>query len=235
MAVFTSNTYDGRYLQLNVTQNGEYINWTLSSVGGSSSRYIIYDAYVEIDGNAVYGRNEQYCLSALSDSPDFPVVKGSTSGSVYIGSLAKEINVVFKGSVYLRTGVDYGGAFSFAATTVLRSRGILTREIPAMAQTKLFDFGNPTTKKSVPKAEMSFGANGGKPISVFIITDKGQTEDIVVPQGNSTDETEPKFFESVVIRNPAKLNNRIGYRLESSGNLFLDAISIHYKQLEGAK
>ena len=119
--------------------------------------------------------------------------------------------------------------------TQQRWRGILTCEIPAMAQTKLFDFGNPTTRKSVPKAEMSFGSNGGKPISVFIITDKGQTEDIVVPQGDSTDETEPKFFESVVIRNPAKLNNRIGYRLESSGNLFLDAISIHYKQLEGAK
>ena len=123
MAVFTSNTYDGRYLQLNVTQNGEYIDWTLSSVGGSSSRYTICNAYVEIDGQVVYGKNESYVLSGRSNSqyyyPHFPVTKGSTGGSVHIGSSAKQINIVFKGSVFNNFKTNYGGNFSFAATTVL--------------------------------------------------------------------------------------------------------------------
>ena len=123
MAVFTSNTYDGRYLQLNITQNGEYIDWTLSSVGGSSSRYTICNAYVEIDGQAVYGKNEQYILGAVQGGknyyPYFPVKKGSTSGSVHIGNSAKGINIVFKGSVYRNLNTNFGGTFPFAATTVL--------------------------------------------------------------------------------------------------------------------
>ena len=123
MAVFRSNTYDGRYLQLDISQNGENIDWTLSSIGGSSSRYTICNAYVEIDGQAVYGKNEQYILGGVEGGqhyyPYFPVKKGSTSGSVKIGSSAKQINVVFRGSVYKNFNTNYGGTFSFAATSVL--------------------------------------------------------------------------------------------------------------------
>ncbi len=107
--------------------------------------------------------------------------------------------------------------------------------VRSMTQTKLFDFGSPTIKKTVPKSEISFGANGGTPITVTTITDKGQTQTDITVDGDETEERQPRFFTSVVVRNAARHGNRIGYKFECDGNLYLDALSIHYKHLGGAK
>lgn len=114
-------------------------------------------------------------------------------------------------------------------------RRIDSKEIPAMVQTKLFDFGGATIQKSVPKAEISFGNNEGVPITVTTITDRGETSREVVLDFEETDHRNPQFFKNVVIRNGERLNNRIGYRLESNGNLFVDALSVYYKLLGGSK
>lgn len=107
--------------------------------------------------------------------------------------------------------------------------------IPSMLQTKLYDFGSPTMVKTVPKTEMSFGANNGIPISITTITDRAQSEQEIVVDNSATDDTDPAFFTDTVVRNGQRLNNRIGYKIESQGNLCLDAISIYYKHLKGAK
>ena len=45
MAVFTSDSYDGRYLQLSISESTDAVSntstlyWTLSSIGGSSTYY----------------------------------------------------------------------------------------------------------------------------------------------------------------------------------------------------
>lgn len=104
-----------------------------------------------------------------------------------------------------------------------------------MLQTKLYDFGSPTMVKTVPKTEMSFGANNGIPISITTITDRAQSEQEIVVDNSATDDTDPAFFTDTVVRNGQRLNNRIGYKIESQGNLCLDAISIYYKHLKGAK
>ena len=116
-----------------------------------------------------------------------------------------------------------------------RSRDVLKKEIPAMSQTKLFDFGSPTVQKSIPKAEVSFGNNKGVPITVTTITDRGEASKEIILDFEETDSRSPQFFKNVAIRNSEKLNNRIGYRLESKGNLFVDALSIYYKLLGGCK
>ncbi len=149
------------------------------------------------------------------------------------------------GSAYYPEIVLFGGEsqedeipdifYSEHSMSQFKERKTVKKEIPFMVQTKLFDFGDPTIKKSVPRAEISFGANGGQPITVTITTDKGQSEQAVVVQGSSEDERQADFFDSVVIRNLVKQNNRIGYRFESTGNLLIDAFSVYYKQLEGAK
>ena len=60
MAIYTSNTYEGRYLQLTVSEtvdvpgNKSTLNWTLSSVGGSSNYYTIDATTVTINGTQVY-------------------------------------------------------------------------------------------------------------------------------------------------------------------------------------
>ncbi len=116
-----------------------------------------------------------------------------------------------------------------------RSRDVLKKEIPAMAQTKLFDFGSPTVQKSIPKAEVSFGNNEGVPITVTTITDRGEASKEIILDFEETDSRSPQFFKNVAIRNSEKLNNRIGYRFESNGNIFLDSISVYFKLLGGSK
>jgi hypothetical protein len=120
-------------------------------------------------------------------------------------------------------------------TEVFRWVDIVAREIPAMAQTKLFDFGTATTIKSVPKCEISFGVNDGQPISVTTITDRGESSREFSINSEEANERQPQFFRSVVIRNGHSLCSRIGYRIESSGNVMVDAMQLYYKQLGGAK
>ena len=105
-------------------------------------------------------------------------------------------------------------------------------DIPAMMQTKLFDFGDPTVKKSVPKAEISFGSNGGVPITVTTVTDRGECESVVLQNGEETDDRKPGFFKNRVIRSRERPVCRVGYRLESTGSLFVDSVSMFYKRLE---
>ena len=120
-------------------------------------------------------------------------------------------------------------------TETFRWVDIVAREIPAMAQTKLFDFGTATTIKSVPKCEISFGVNDGQPISVTTITDRGESSREFSINSEEANERQPQFFRSVVIRNGHSLCSRIGYRIESSGNVMVDAMQLYYKQLGGAK
>lgn len=114
-------------------------------------------------------------------------------------------------------------------------RAVLNRSVASVARTKLFDFGSPTTKKAVPKAEICFGANGGTPIIVKTITDQGEDQSEITVDGDETNDRQPRFFTDVVVRNGVRNGNRIGYQFECDGNLYLDALSIHYKHLGGAK
>ncbi len=129
----------------------------------------------------------------------------------------------------------YGYEVNPETTEVLKWVDIVTREIPAMVQSKLFDFGTATTVKSVPKCEINFGVNDGQPISVTTITDRGENSRQITLNSEEANERQPQFFRSVVIRNGNSLCSRIGYRIESSGNVMLDAMQLYYKQLGGAK
>lgn len=77
MATFTSASYDGRYLQLsisesvNVASNKSTLTWTLTSAGGASSYYTIDDTTVIINGTQVY-----YKARTAWDDRVFPAAKG---------------------------------------------------------------------------------------------------------------------------------------------------------------
>ena len=47
MATFYSNKYDGRQLTLDVWQDGNYLKWSLTSAGGNSNYYTIYNIKIE--------------------------------------------------------------------------------------------------------------------------------------------------------------------------------------------
>lgn len=114
MATFTSNTYEGRYLQLTISEttdaatNTSTLTWTLSSVGGTSSYYAIDATTVTINGTQVY-----YKARTAWDEKVFPAAKGSTSGTIDVvhdSDGTKTIDVSFITSVYVYGQNEYGGS-----------------------------------------------------------------------------------------------------------------------------
>lgn len=81
----TSGSYQGRYMQVYCTQtidiatNTSKIDWTLSSVGGSSNYYSTGATTLKINGTQVY-----YKARVNWDAKVFPAAKGSVSGTIYI-------------------------------------------------------------------------------------------------------------------------------------------------------
>lgn len=135
------------------------------------------------------------------------------------------------------------GDYDIMPSLVLREDGIYSEKhrsttdasIPTMVQTKLFDFGTPTIRKTNPRTDVSFGNNEGIPITVTTVTDHGDTVREVVLDGEETDERLPNFFKNVAIRNGEKLVGRVGLRFETDGKLFLEAMTVYYKMLGGGR
>lgn len=116
MATWKSNTYDGRYLQLTITEsvnvaaNTSTLTWTLQSVGGAVNYYTVDETTVTINGTQVYHKARTYW-----DAKVFPAAKGSTSGTITVahGSDGKKsITVGFSTRVYVYGSTDYGGSMT---------------------------------------------------------------------------------------------------------------------------
>ena len=119
MATFTSAAYDGRYLQLsisesvNVASNKSTLTWTLTSAGGASAYYTIDDTTVTINGTQVY-----YKARTAWDDRVFPAAKGSVSGTLDVthnSNGTKSVTVVFMTRVYVFGSVDYGGTMTLTS------------------------------------------------------------------------------------------------------------------------
>lgn len=101
---YTSAPYDGRYLQLNITEsvdassNSSTLYWELISDGGSVNFYRIDETVVTINGEVVYYKD------VTSPSDEFPSSKGSVSGSIKVVHDANGsktgVTVSFKTRVY---------------------------------------------------------------------------------------------------------------------------------------
>lgn len=116
MATFKSNSYEGRYLQLTITEsvnvkaNTSTLTWTLQCLGGSVSYYSTAPTTVTINGTVVYSKG-----ATSWDSKVFPAAKGSTSGTITVahGSDGKKsITVGFSTRVYYYTAQEYGGSMT---------------------------------------------------------------------------------------------------------------------------
>lgn len=128
MATWKSASYDGRYLQLDITESVNVINntstltWTLTSTGGSSTYYTIDATTVTINGTQVY-----YKARTAWDSKVFPAKKGSTSGTITVAhnsDVKKTITVGFSTRVYIYGPQEYGG--SMTLTTIDRNAPTVT-------------------------------------------------------------------------------------------------------------
>ncbi len=118
MATWFSDSYDGRYMQLtitevvNVSSNSSTLDWTLTSAGGVSSYYTIDETIVTINGVEVY-----YKERTAWDSRVFPAAKGSVSGTIVVNhdyDGTKTIDVGFSTRVYVYGPLEYGGTMTLA-------------------------------------------------------------------------------------------------------------------------
>lgn len=112
MASWKSNSYEGRYLQLTITEkvdvakNQSTLYWTLTSVGGSSLYYSIAATSVKINGTEVYSKGATDWSSKV-----FPAAKGSKNGQLVVSHNAdgsKKIQVDFQTRVWYSDAVNYG-------------------------------------------------------------------------------------------------------------------------------
>lgn len=135
MATYTSNNYDGRYLQLSITEttnaisNKSTLKWVLTSAGGAAQYYTIGATTVTINGTTVYSKGQTDWSAKV-----FPAAKGSVSGTIDVphnSDGSKSITVVFKTRVYIYEPINYGGTLTLtkidrAAPTVTLATSNIT-------------------------------------------------------------------------------------------------------------
>lgn len=108
--------------------------------------------------------------------------------------------------------------------------------IPSMAQTKIFDFGQPQKNKAIPLVNSSFGNNGGDPITIFYITENGEyTEETVKPRHKEISTYSAGYVRSYPFRPCVGMVACFGLRITCNGNMAVDSVSINYRPTGGAK
>ena len=109
------------------------------------------------------------------------------------------------------------------------------RDIEAMLQTKVFDFNNPGTKKSVDQVYIGFGGNGEKEINVTFVSEKGEQYRSFFPHCADTTPFSAGYV-SVERFLPCLAHiTRLGIKIESKGNLAINSITINYRLLGGVR
>ena len=113
---YKSNTYEGRYLQLDITEtvhkdlNSSTLNWTLSSVGGNTSYYAVGETTITINGVRVYHNDAMGWSKKV-----FPVAKGKVSDSLEIKHNADgtkpNVYISFKTRVYISESLEYADEY----------------------------------------------------------------------------------------------------------------------------
>ncbi|MBQ8794082.1 MAG: hypothetical protein IJZ63_05005, partial [Clostridia bacterium] len=112
---------------------------------------------------------------------------------------------------------------------------IIEKKIKSKLQTKLFDFSAAGYLKNIDRVSIAFGNNGGEPINVGFLTDKGSESDVVTLAGSSTDERDAAF---VAVKNfyvSARAVRTFGVKIECEGPLIIDGLSLQYRMLGGVK
>lgn len=112
---------------------------------------------------------------------------------------------------------------------------IVEKKIKSKLQTKLFDFSAAGYLKNVDRVSIAFGNNGGEPINVSFLTDKGSESDVVTLAGSSTDERDAAF---VAVKNfyvSSRAVRTFGVKIECEGPLIIDGLSLQYRMLGGVK
>ena len=115
-------------------------------------------------------------------------------------------------------------------------KNMVHKSIESRITTKLFDFGQPARLKSVPIVNISFGDNEGRPITVDFISEKNIKDQHSVNLIGANEEIySPGYSNSVRFFPWTKGSVKFGINISCDGELSIDAITLQYKTLGGAK
>ncbi len=112
---------------------------------------------------------------------------------------------------------------------------IYENKIKSKLQTKLFDFSSSGYLKNIDRASVGFGNNGGEPINVSFVTDKGSESDLVSLIGAATDEHDAAFVNVKNFYPTTRAVRTFGVKIECDGPLVVEGLSLQYRLLGGVK
>lgn len=108
--------------------------------------------------------------------------------------------------------------------------------IDSVIQTKFFDFGLPAHTKTISLVNVSFGNNGGEAVKISYLTENGKLDaDYIYLDESEEREYSPEYIQNRVLRPCISFAKRFGMRIECAGDMTIDAISINYKIIGGAR
>ena len=110
-----------------------------------------------------------------------------------------------------------------------------THPIETVLRTKLFTFGEASTRKSVDKINLLLGNNGGEPITVKVITDQSEEEHDIYLTGTQTKAYTPGYIDSKAIFPTARNFLRVGLELSSEGVIAVDGMELKFRLLGGSR
>ncbi len=100
--------------------------------------------------------------------------------------------------------------------------------INSIAQTKLFNFGEPNSYKNISSVGLSLGFNGGNEITVTFITDSGEEQTGLVLE-DEAEERSAGFTQSRILYPAICSAVQFGIRLECEGNMIIDGLALDYR------
>ena len=170
MATFDSQTYNGRYIRLTVTEsnvdpinNTSIVNWNVT-VYGSSGNWYSSTVYLAINGSELVN-------TSWIDPPQgyFPMVNGTTkSGSLVVshGSDGKKtVPITFNTAIYYRAAESHGGTFTL--TNIDRTAPTVTQADISSIDTNSFTI---SATSDVDCNSWEYSLNNGSSWTVFSTT-----------------------------------------------------------------
>jgi len=109
------------------------------------------------------------------------------------------------------------------------------KAIKSAVKTKFFDFGLPNHRKDVEAVGVTFGNNGGEPITVRFITESGTDSANITLTGADTDPREAGYIKSRILYPAIRSAVRFGLSFECEGNMAIEGLNITYRTLGGAR
>ncbi len=111
-------------------------------------------------------------------------------------------------------------------------RETVEHSIESLVQTKLFDFGQPSRKKTVTAADISFGYNDGRPITVNFISERGIPDEHNVAIGAAEAEMySPGYVHSCRFYPYTNAAVMFGVRVSCEGEMAIDSLSLRCRRL----